>query len=161
LLLVLVLGLLVLCQTNKTAGRWLCEPRRSLLPVSPGLSWPAPCLSARSWPAAAATPHFPGPSTTLPRPRSAILGPPGYRRACGMANGSLTRRLGQHPPCRVLADAALYPLCYELNPLARSVASKRSLPTRQITERRAELVRISRPRPLRSSVSTIGMRSGG
>jgi hypothetical protein len=116
----------------------------------PGL--PLPCCNS---------PRPPCPSTTLPRPRSAILGPPGYRRACGMANGSLTRRLGQHPPCRVQADAALYPLCYELNLLARSVASKRSLPTRQITERRAELVPISRPRPLRSSVSTVGMRSGG
>jgi hypothetical protein len=55
-------------------------------------SWP-PCLPGLTSPcsllAAAATLHFPRPSTTLRRPRSAILGPPGYRRACGNLELSL------------------------------------------------------------------------
>jgi len=92
----------------------------SLLPVrSLPTPYPLPVFPPWSWPAAAATPHFPDPSTTLPRPRSAILGPAGYRRACGIPERSLALPLlapmagrqgvlGQLPASRVQADAALY-----------------------------------------------------
>lgn len=144
---------------------WAPSLCSSLLPSRSWLWSPSWLLSLFT--AAAATLHFPSPSATLLRSRSAILGPPGYRRACGIperslamprpwANGSLTRRPFEHPASRVQADAALHPLSYEPTPLARSVASKWSSSTRQISERGAGIVPISRPRPLRSSVSASG-----
>jgi hypothetical protein len=72
------------------------------------------------------------------------------------ANGSPARRLSKHAAYRVLADAALHPLSYELSPLARSVASRGSPSTRQISKRRAGLVSISRPRPRRTSKLSSG-----
>jgi len=51
------------------------------------------------------------------------------------ANGSPARRLSKHAAYRDLADAALHPLSYELSPLARSVASRWSPSTRQISEK--------------------------
>lgn len=85
----------------------------------------------------------PCPSTTLPRPRSAILGPPGYRRACEIPERSLAccwrcRSATQwlcdkacfpsNPASRVLADAALHPPRYERSPWLNRWQANGALP---------------------------------
>jgi hypothetical protein len=97
-------------------------------------------LACGPWPAAgcrhstaSTVPHFPPFTSTLPRPKSAILGIDGLVGslsnpwpAVAWANGSVTRRVFQDPDCRVQAASAVHPLRYELNP--SSIGGKQTEP---------------------------------